>query len=195
MKQNIFIISGPSGAGEDSVIDALGKLLPIEKVINTTTRNMRPGESNGDPYYFITESEFQHGVQQDAFIEFAQQYNGNWYGVTRSELERVKKTEKIGIWKMEYKGVISVKKRFPNIMAIFLMAENLDTLELRIKNRDNLGADYVRERMDYTREWLKHKGIYDFTVINRQGRLHDAVNEIVQIIERHTEPHKHVKSC
>ncbi|PIR95197.1 guanylate kinase, partial [Candidatus Falkowbacteria bacterium CG10_big_fil_rev_8_21_14_0_10_37_6] len=53
--QKIFIISGPSGAGEDSVIDGLKKLLPIERVITTTTRAMRKNESQGNPYYFISQ--------------------------------------------------------------------------------------------------------------------------------------------
>ena len=181
----IFIISGPSGAGEDSVIDGLSNLFPIERVITTTTRNMRPGESDGNPYHFISKDAFMDGIKAGKFIEFAQQYNGNFYGVTADEFTRVGSSKKIGIWKIEYKGVISVKKRFSDIIAIFLMAENLAVLESRIKNRDNLGESYVKDRMKYTEEWLKYEDIYDFKVINRQGHLDTAVNEIAEIIKRH----------
>ena len=181
----ICIISGPSGAGEDSVIDGLSKLFPIERVITTTTRDMRPGESDSNPYHFISKTEFMSGIEMGGFVEYAEQYNGNFYGVTRDEIERVNRSGKIGIWKIEYKGVISVKKQFPGIIAILLMAENLEVLESRIKNRDNLGGDYVKDRMDYTREWLKHEDIYDFKVINRQGQLDVAVNEIAEIITKH----------
>ena len=54
---NIVIISGPSGAGEDSIIDALSERLPIERIVTTTTRSKRTGETEGHPYYFISKDE------------------------------------------------------------------------------------------------------------------------------------------
>jgi len=182
--RNIVIISGPSGAGEDSIIDGLAKHTRVNRVITTTTREKRPGESDGNPYYFISKEEFEKKVAGNEFIEWAQQYNGNLYGVTRSELERVNSLPGIGTWKIEYKGVISAKKLFPEIRAIFVMAESLDILAERIRSRSHVTEDYIRERMDYTKEWLQHENIYDYKVINKQGHLEGAVDEVMEILKK-----------
>ncbi len=181
---NIVIISGPSGAGEDSIIDGLGKYATVNRIITTTTRAMRPGESDGNPYYFISKESFEEKIQNNEMIEWAKQYNGNLYGVTRSELERVNALPGIGTWKIEYQGVISAKKLFPEIKSIFIMADSLDVLIERIRSRSHVTDDYIKERMEYTKEWLKHEDIYDYKVINRQGHLEEAVKEIVEILKK-----------
>lgn len=178
----IFIISGPSGAGEDSIIEGLKKIFPIERIITTTTRQMRPGESQKNPYYFISQKEFTKGIEENKFFEYAQEYNNNYYGVTNAEIERVKKSEKIGTWKIEYKGVITAKKIMPEVKAIFINAP-LDILKKRIQKRSNVSEEFIKERMEYTKEWLKHKDIYDYQVINEEGKLEKAINEVAEIIK------------
>lgn len=185
-KNNIFIISGPSGAGEDSIINGLKKVFPIERIVTTTTRAMRAGESQGNPYYFISKDEFKKYLSNGLFAEHAQEYNGNLYGVTCEELERVQNLGRIGIWKIEYKGVMTVKKEYPEIIAIFVNAPSLEILENRIRRRDNVTDEYIKERMDYTKEWLKHTDIYDYTVINEEGRLNEAIQKVAEIIKRHS---------
>ena len=179
----LFIISGPSGAGEDSVIAGLKKIMPIERVITTTTRSPRPGESNGDPYYFVSSTEFQAGIEQKKFFEYAQEYNDNYYGVTFEEIERVKNSGRIGIWKIEYKGVITAKKLLPDITAILINAP-LEILKQRIRRRDRVTEEFIAERMRYTEEWLKYKDIYDYEVINEEGKLAEAIQKVAEIIKQ-----------
>ncbi|MFZ2187306.1 MAG: hypothetical protein WAV46_01630 [Candidatus Moraniibacteriota bacterium] len=181
--KNIFIISGPSGAGEDSIIDGLSKRLPTETIITTVTRPKRIGESDGHPYYFISRAAFEENIERGDMVEYAQHYNGNYYGVTKKELERIAASEKIGIWKIDYQGVATAKRLFPNIIAIFIIAP-LEVLEQRIRRRDNLTEEYVQERMEYTREWLKHTDLYDYTVENKQGKLDEAIEKVRAIIEK-----------
>ncbi len=177
----IIIISGPSGAGEDSIINGLSKRLPIERVITTTTRNMRSGDSQGNPYYFISHDEFQKGIEDNLFFEYAQEYNDNYYGVTRDELRRVETSGKIGIWKIEYKGVMHAKKEISEIVAIFITAPLAD-LEMRIRRRDGATDEYVDQRMAYTKKWLKYRGMYDFEVINEDGKLDESIDQVEKII-------------
>ncbi len=189
--KNIFIISGPSGVGEDSVIEKLSLVMNINRVITTTTRQPRKGESQGNPYYFISKKEFQQKVDNDEMAEWAQEYNDNYYGVTKEELQRVNNLDGIGIWKIEYKGVITVKNKFPEVVAILLMAESLEELERRIRNRENVTEEYIQERMEYTKEWMKHIDIYDYKVVNRRGKLDKAVEEVENIIQQYTNNAKH----
>lgn len=181
---NIFIISGPSGAGEDSVIEGLKKILPIERAITTTTRSMRAGECQGNPYYFISQEEFKEKIAKNEFAEYAQEYNGNFYGVTKEELARIAGSKKIGIWKIEYKGVITAKKKFPEIKSIYIAAPSLEILRQRILKRDsNISEEYLNERMKYTKEWMKHEDIYDYKVVNEEGKLDETIEKVAEIIK------------
>jgi guanylate kinase len=181
MKNNLFIISGPSGAGEDSVIEGLKKFFPIERVVTTTTRKKRSDIFSEDPYYFISKEEFKKGIENNKFFEYAQEYNDQFYGVTKKEIERVISCSKIGIWKIEYKGVITIKKIMPEIISIFIMTPTTEDIEQRLLKRGE-DKDYIKQRMTYTKEWLKHKNIYDYEVINYDGRLDETVENVKKII-------------
>ena len=180
---SIIIISGPSGSGQDSVIKGLEKKFELKRITTATTRIMRSGESQGNPYYFISEDEFKKKIDENKFFEYACEYNNNYYGVTHKEIERAKKSKKINIWKIEYKGVITAKKMMPKIKAI-LITSPLNILEKRIRLRDkNKGEKYIKERIDYTKEFLKHKNIYDYKIINKEGKLNETINKTADIIK------------
>ncbi|MDO8592842.1 MAG: guanylate kinase [bacterium] len=183
MPNNIFIISGPSGAGEDSIIDGLKKILPTERVITTTTRQMRPGEKSGQPYYFISRDDFTKLIEEKKLFEYAREYNDNYYGVTYDEITRVRKGGKIGLWKIEYQGVITAKKLMPGIIAIFINAP-LEILEKRIRRRGNVTEEFVQERLRYTKKWLKHLNIYDYIIENKEGELNQTIAQVAQIIRK-----------
>ena len=180
----IFIISGPSGAGEDSVIEGLQKHFEIERVVTSTTRPMRPGESQGKPYHFLSREEFEKKIKNNELAEWAEEYNNNLYGVTKKELERVANSGRIGIWKIEYKGVMSVKEKFPEIKSIYIAPPSLEVLRERIRRRNpDISEEYIRERMDYTREWIKHEDIYDYKVVNEEGKLEETIEKVAEIIK------------
>lgn len=182
--KKMFIISGPSGAGEDSIIEGLRDYFPIERVITTTTRSRRKGEKQGQPYYFISREQFKKDLEKGKFAEHAEHYNGHLYGVSHAELARVRKSGRVGIWKIEYQGVETVKKIYPEIKAIFITVSDPRILEKRIRRRDSVTEKYVRERMRYTREWFKHKNLYDYTVYNEEGKLNEAIGKTAEIIAK-----------
>lgn len=182
-RPNIVIISGPSGAGEDSIITELEQRIPLERIVTTTSRDKREGESEKNPYYFISQEEFEQKIAAGEMFEYAKQYNNNYYGVSYEEIERVKASGKLGVWKMEYKGVEAAKQLMPKIAAIYISAP-LDILEQRIRSRGGVTEEYIEERMAYTQEWLNHLDIYDYSVENEQGKLSEAVDRVQQIIEK-----------
>lgn len=184
--KNIFIISGPSGAGEDSLVSGIAARLPIYRIVNTTSRAMREGESQGHPYYFVTREAFEAGIANDEFIEHAQAYNGEHYGVTRAELERALETGRPAIWKMEFQGVRTVKTLYPEIPAILITAP-LAVLRERIVRRDNPDPAFLEERMRYTEEWLRvaeAEQLYDYVIENKEGALEESIDEFQRLIER-----------
>lgn len=185
-KSNIFIISGPSGSGQDSVIEGLKDHLPIERIITTTTRDRREGETEGDPYYFVSMEEMQEMISREEMAEYAKEYNDKVYGVTEKELERVASLKnKIGIWRIEYKGVITAKKKFPEIKSVLIAPPSLETLRERILRRDGEVSDkFLEERMRYSEEFMKHEDIYDFKVVNEEGKLEETVLKVAEIIKQ-----------
>lgn len=185
MHSNIFIISGPSGAGEDSIIEGLSQFIPLERIVTTTTRERRESDPD-NAYYFISKEAFEEGIKNGEFAEYAKQYNGNIYGVTKAELDRVSQSDAIGVWKMEYQGVMTVKKLFPEIQSILITVPSLDILEARIRRRSHVTDEYIKERMEYTKEWLKHTDIYDHTIVNEEGKLAESVQQALAIIQQST---------
>lgn len=184
-KTNLFMISGPSGVGQDSVIEGLGEIMPIERVITTSTRPKRPGEADGQPYYFIGREEFLRMIAENKFFEYAEEYNNHLYGATNEEVTRAIKSDKAVIWKVEYKGVMTAKKLMPEVVSILITAP-LEVVEKRLRARDKgASEEYIQERMAYSQEWYKHKDIYDYEVANEDGQLEEAIEKVREIIVRH----------
>jgi len=181
MKNNIFIISGPSGAGEDSVVKGIKKLFLLEKIVTTTTRAMRPGEINGKDYYFITKEDFQNKIDANECFEWAEEDNGQLYGGTLAEIKRVKNSGKIGIWKIEDKGVIAAKELLPEAVSIFIYI-SIDKIRERLKNRENCSEEFIKARIDYAQGWFDNEEIFDHKVENVENKLDETIEKVANII-------------
>lgn len=181
---NLIIISGPSGSGQDSVIQGLvARGLPIERVITTVTRPPRPGESAGKPYYFIAPEKFDELIKNNQLAEWALVY-GNKYGVTKQELERVKSLkDKIGVWKMEWHGVVAAKALYPDILAIMIAPPSLETLVERSEKRGEQNRHEIEDRLAFSREMLQHKDLYNYVVVNEEGKLEQTISQVIDIIK------------
>ncbi len=180
----LFIISGPSGAGEDSIINGVKKKFPIEMIITTSTREIREGESQGNPYYFISKEEFKNGIKNNKFFEWAEQDRGNYYGVTHDEIERIKKIKGFGLWKVDYKGVITLKKISPKIPAILINAP-IEQLENRLRKRDASSDEFIKERLKYAKGWRENRDLFDFEVMNEDGKLEESIEKVAKIIKEY----------
>ena len=101
--------------------------------------------------------------------------------MTNEEIKRVINSNKIGIWKIEYKGVMTVKKIMPEVVSILITAQSLKILKQRLLRRGE-SKKFIQRRIDYAKEWLNHKDIYDYQVINYEGKLDEAVEEVKGII-------------
>lgn len=189
MKQtnNIFIISGPSGAGEDSVIKGLEGMFTIEKIITTTTRELRPGEKHGKDYYFISKEEFQKKIKNNEFFEWAEEDNGKFYGGTLTEIKRVENSGKIGIWKIDYKGVITAKKLLPQATSVFIYVPP-EIIRKRLEKRGVHDEKFINSRLDYAQGWFDNEEIFDYKVENVENKLAETIEKIANIIRNNQKP-------
>ena len=115
-KGGIFILSGPSGCGKNTVYEWLRALDPdIVQTVSATTRKPRPGERNGVDYYFETVEEFKRRIDNDEFVEYVT-YGGNNYGTLKSEVERLTALGKTVVLVIEVRGALNIKRMFPDVM-------------------------------------------------------------------------------
>jgi guanylate kinase len=182
MKSNVFMISGPSGSGQDSVIEGLKKILDFEKIVTTTTRKIRPNETDGKSYYFVSKKEFEKMIEENKFFEYALEDNGNYYGGTYEELERVKKIGKPVIWKIDYQGVIAGKELIPEAKSILIYIPQ-EMIPERLRKRGHRSDDFIEARIKHSRGWYENERIFDYKVYNKEGELEKTVQKVAKIIK------------
>lgn len=180
-RNNIFIITGPAGAGEDSVIKGLRKYINFEKIVTTTSRPMRPEDKEGISYYFISKNKFKKSIEENRFFEYALEDNGNYYGGTFDELERAKKSTVPVIWKIDYKGVFNAKSILPEAKSIYLHIP-LELIEKRLLIRGD-SPEVIKSRIEYAKGWYENENLFDFKVENEEGKLDKTVKKVAKIIE------------
>lgn len=180
----IFLISSPSGGGEDSVIEGLTKHIQFNRVITTVTRPKLKGEKNGKPYYFVSELYFKKLIKTKQLIEWARVY-GDFRGCTKGEIARLLKKNKPIIWKVDWQGVVTIKKLFPESISIFIAPPSYQALEKRLIARGRDSIKDIKKRKQFTKRWLTKKHIYDHIVPNPDGKLKETVKKISNIIKAH----------
>lgn len=179
----LFVLSAPSGTGKDSVINALkAKGMNFHVVASVTTRAPRLGESEGNPYYFISAEAFERMVNHNELLEHAN-VHGNWYGQpTRQITENLRQGRDV-LLKIDVQGARTVRQKLPGAIYIFLVPGSIDELIDRLTNRQTETAAERKRRLDDAEIELSQRKYYDYVIVNRQGQLADAVENLHAIIK------------
>ena len=181
----LILISGPSGAGEDSVIEAIVARFHAVRVVTTVTRKPRPEEQEGEDYYFISIADFKKKIAQNAFIEWAEVYD-DLRGATHTELQRLFAQSKPIVWKMDWQGVKTVQKQFPESLSIVITPpnKNVSFLTARLKRRGADSLEEIQKRQKFSEKWMHHLHVYDFIVENKEGKLPETIKKAETIIRK-----------
>lgn len=179
----VFIISGPSGVGKDTVIEKLREVHPnAGYVVTATSRPMRSGEKHGKHYLFIDRTDFEAQIAAGGFIESALVY-GNLYGVPKRPIVDALAEGKHVIIKVDVKGAATLRKLIPNTQSIFLLPESMESLLHRLRARKTEDADVLMKRFRTATEELDRVDEFDYVVFNEAGKLGTAVKQICNIID------------
>jgi guanylate kinase len=179
----VFIISGPSGVGKDSVIDQLRVHYPNARyVVTATTRPMRRGEVDGIHYHFMTKAAFVDGIGREQFIEHALVYD-NHYGVPRTPIEDGLASGQHVIIKVDVKGAATLRRCIAGSTSIFLAPESMEELLDRLRSRKTDDPDVLLKRFRTASEELQRAEEFDHVVFNEAGKLEDAIFRIRSIIQ------------
>lgn len=178
----IVILSGPSGVGKDTVLDAWMAVNPrVAKVVTTTTRAPRPGEVPGEDYYFATPEEFEAKRLRGEFIE-AKQVHGNWYASPLRETLDAVDQGRIAVLKIDVQGAAEAVTKLPDPITVFLMPPSAEELERRIRARAKDSEESIRLRVRNAVDEMAMADSYEHIVINDD--LAQAVESLNAVVER-----------
>ena len=145
----VLVVVGPSGVGKDTLMQKVFDKHPgkFKKGVTHTSRKMRPGEKEGYNYYYVTEEEFLRLKENNGLVEH-NFYNGNYYGLSKKELEDGTKGEKILYVIIDINGAKKVHEL--NIPANFaaILPPNEETLEKRLKGRGTESEEVIKGRLE-----------------------------------------------
>lgn len=180
---NLFIVSGPSGAGKGTLVRALLDRVPdLWLSISATTRPPRPGELEGVHYFFLTRKEFERKIETGGLLEWAE-VHGNRYGTPREVVERKIAEGRQVVLEIDPQGAQQVKERLPESILIFVKAPTLEDLRERLKGRGSETPEQIETRMARAIEEMELAGMYDFVITNDD--VSRATDELVHIIDSH----------
>lgn len=177
---NLFVISGPSGAGKGTLLSKVIERIPDAWVsVSATTRQPRPGEEDGIHYYFLDTNHFLDLVNKGGFLEWAKVHD-NYYGTLKNTvLEHMDAGEQV-ILEIDVQGALQVRDAIPQAHLVFIEPPSLDELEQRLRGRGTESEDVISSRMKTAEVELAHKMEYDIQVVNDD--LDRAVNELAAVI-------------
>lgn len=178
----LFVLSAPSGAGKDTVIQALqAQGADFFVVPSMTTRLPRPGESEGKPYYFVDQETFAQMVKNHELLEHAK-VHGNWYGQPRQPIRDNLRAGRDVLLKIDVQGATSVRKLIPQAVFIFLHPGSSEELAQRLEARHTETAEELQRRLTNAQAELAEQHWYDYLVFNHHGRLQEAVDDLRAIM-------------
>lgn len=188
----LVIISGPSGVGKDTIIEALRRRHhepEYHYVVTCTTRAPRPGEVDGVDYHFYSRAAFERLREQGEFLE-SNEVHGNWYGTPRSQVRRALAAGHDVILKIDVQGAQVVKEKIPEALLIFLVPPSLEDLFQRLRSRATETADELELRQRNAAIELARQDDYDHVVVNETGEVDRTAERIDEIIaaEHHRQP-------
>lgn len=183
---HIYFISGPSGVGKGTVIDLLRTRHP-EFVFppSCTTRDPRPGEKEGETYFFITKDEFKAKIEAGEFLEYAIVHGGNYYGTLKHKLLDPALAGKTVIREFDVQGFSQARKLLDRHLytSIFIRPEgdNLDQLVERIQARAPISDEEVSKRVESMKKELDSAHIYDHQIISQDRQTEKLYREVEAI--------------
>lgn len=180
-KGRLFIISGPAGSGKGTVVKLLLQNHPeIKLSVSMTTRQPRPGESEGVNYYYTTKRDFKRRVRKKEFLEYAK-YNGNFYGTLVKEVRSRLDSGTDVVLEIEVKGAMKIKELFPEATFIMLTPPDSEVLEKRLRGRGTEKEKDIIKRLKRAKKEILLLPEYDFSVVNEDGQA-EACAELVYSI-------------
>lgn len=176
----LVVVSGFSGAGKGTLMKRMVQDYHNYALsVSMTTREPRPGETEGKEYFFVAKEEFEKKIEENGLIEYAS-YCGNYYGTPKEYVEKQLEMGKDVILEIEIQGALKVKKQFPEALLLFVMPPSASELKRRLEKRGTETKEVITRRLKRAVEEADGIENYDFIVIN--DKLDQCVQEMHSMV-------------
>lgn len=180
--QKLIIVSAPSGAGKTTIVKHLLNTFPqLGFSISATSRNLRPGETNGKEYYFVSTGKFRNMIDAGQLLEWQEVYPGSYYGTPVSEIERIAHNGQFPIFDVDVVGGLNIKKMFgEKALAIFICPPSYEILESRLRARATDSEESLQKRLDKVKWELTFEKDFDCVITNNV--LEDSLRQAEALV-------------
>ena len=177
---SLFIISAPSGAGKTSLVKALVESTSEVVVsVSHTTREMRPGEVDGENYFFVSYKTFLQMIKKNEFLEYAKVFD-HFYGTSLSTVEAQLNQGLKVILEIDWQGAEQVRERIQDAQSIFILPPSKAELEIRLQGRGQDNEETIARRMRDAESEIRHYDEFDFVVLN--DKFDDALRDLTALV-------------
>ena len=186
-RKNIFVvITGPSGAGKTTVTQALLKHIPNStRLITTTTREKRDGETDGIDYNFVTDKEFLTMKENGDFFEYAEVY-GKYYGSQKTKLKELLQKHPVVFSLVDVEGAQTIKTKIPDALTVFIAPDSIKELKTRLLKRDDTDKKDIEKRIKKAEYEMDTAQEFDVIVKNINGELDKTIQKILDCIHNYS---------
>ncbi|GMQ86757.1 MAG: guanylate kinase [Acidimicrobiia bacterium] len=177
----LLVVSGPSGVGKSSVVDGVLERSGAAFSVSATTRDARPGEKDGEDYFFVTEARFDELVASDELLEWAG-YGGRRYGTPRAPVvDRLAAGQDV-LLDIENEGAHQVRAAYPGAVLLFILPPSLEELERRLRERGDTSQEDVDRRLGLASQQIEDATeTFDHLVVNDD--LQSAISQVLSILK------------
>ncbi len=178
----LIIFSAPSGAGKTTIVKHLLKSnFDLEFSISAASRKIRPNETDGKDYYFISVDDFKKKIENDEFLEWEEVYTEHYYGTLKSEVERIWAKGKHVIFDVDVVGGLNIKKYYKEkALSVFVMPPSVDHLEDRLRNRSTESEQNLKKRIEKAEHELIYADQFDVVIVNDDLKI--ALEEATVVV-------------
>jgi len=179
----LIVISAPSGAGKTSIVHfLLQNLDTLSFSVSACSRAIRDNETDGVDYHFLAAEQFKKEIKENAFLEWEEVYENQYYGTLKSEVEKIWQKGKTVIFDVDVEGGINIKKQYPTeCLSIFIMPPSLAVLEERLQSRGSESAESLQKRVIKAKGEIAKSEEFDKIILNDDFEV--ACMETMEVIQ------------